>query len=119
MHKCDEHQTLVHLDVHVCPVFVCVCGGGYIYIHENPPKILKFKDFEPPKRIWAYICVKTSESSSPPPPPHDKYVSTRGNGLSKCFTYLGKKMGLLLSWCAGVCDGTGKIEVRIGGGLGF
>ena len=49
MRKCDEHQTLVHLDVHVCPVFVCVCVGGggggggiliyiYIYIHENPSK---------------------------------------------------------------------------------
>ena len=41
MRKCDEHQTLVHLDVHVCPVFVCVCGGGggtliYIYIHKIP-----------------------------------------------------------------------------------
>ena len=38
MRKCDEHQTLVHLDVHVCPVFVCVCvcGGDtliYIYIY--------------------------------------------------------------------------------------
>ena len=28
MRKCDEHQTLEHLDVHVCPVFVCVWGGG-------------------------------------------------------------------------------------------
>ena len=53
MRKCDEHQTLVHLDVHVCPVFVCVGGGTliYIYIHENPPKILKFKDFERPKGV--------------------------------------------------------------------
>ena len=44
------------------------------------------------------------------------YVSTRGNGfnLSKCFIYLGK-----LRWCAGVCDGTGKIEVKIGGSLVF
>ena len=50
MRKCDEHQTLVHLDVSF---------------------------------IWASI------------------------------------KGLLLSWCAGVCDGTGKIEVRIGGGLVF
>ena len=25
MRKCDEHQTLVLLDVHVCPVSVCVC----------------------------------------------------------------------------------------------
>ena len=50
MRKCDEHQTLVHLDVHVCPVFVCVCvwggGGGGILsfihiqcIHENPKNI--------------------------------------------------------------------------------
>ena len=55
MRKCDEHQTLVHLDVHVCPVFVCVGGGGgkgvvgtliylslslsLIYIHENPKNI--------------------------------------------------------------------------------
>ena len=44
----------------------------------------------------------------PPPPPH-KYVSTRG-----VFHLSGQ-----VSWCAGVCDGTGKIEVRIGGGLGF
>ena len=28
MSKCDEHQTLAHLDVHVYPVFVCVEGGG-------------------------------------------------------------------------------------------
>ena len=33
--KCDEHKTLVYLDVNVCRVFVCVCvsvcvcvGGG-------------------------------------------------------------------------------------------
>ena len=52
----------------------------------------------------------------PPPPPPGKLVSTQGNGfnLSKCFIYLGK-----LSWCAGVCDGTGKIEVKIGGSLVF
>ena len=31
----------------------------------------------------------------------------------------GQVKGLLLSWCAGVCDVTGKIEVRIGGGLVF
>ena len=50
------------------------------------------------------------------PPPPGNYVSTRGNGfnLSKCFIYLGK-----LSWCAGVCDGTGKIEVKIGESLVF
>ena len=50
MRKCDEHQPLVHLDVHVCPVsvFVCVCVGGgggilsFIHIqciHENPQNI--------------------------------------------------------------------------------
>ena len=37
MRKCEEHLTLVHLDVHVYPVFVCVCvcvcmGGTLIYI---------------------------------------------------------------------------------------
>ena len=40
MRKCDEHQTQVHLDVHVCPVFVCVCGGGDTLIkliHYIPP----------------------------------------------------------------------------------
>ena len=63
MRKCDEHQTLAHLDVHVYPVFVCVEGGGgyshlyiyiyiYIYIYMKiPPKILKLKDFEPPKMV--------------------------------------------------------------------
>ena len=55
MRKCDEHQTLVHLDIHVYVVFVCVWGGGgtliYICIHENPKKILKLKDFEPPKMV--------------------------------------------------------------------
>ena len=35
------------------------------------------------------------------------------------FHLSGQVKGLLLSWCAGVCDGTGKNEVRIGGGLGF
>ena len=35
------------------------------------------------------------------------------------FDLSGQVKGLLLSWCAGVCDGTGKIEVRIGGGLVF
>ena len=57
------------------------------------------------------LCVRISVLPSP-----GKYVSTRGNGfnLSKCFIYLGK-----LSWCAGVCDGTGKIEDKIGGGLVF
>ena len=89
MRKCDEHQTLVHLDVHVCPVFVCVCVGGgggtliYIYIHENPKKILKLKDFEPPKWSEPTMCENIQRLPS------------------------------------GVCDGTGKIEVRIGGGLVF
>ena len=31
MRKCDEHQTLVHLDVHVCPVFMCGVGDTLIY----------------------------------------------------------------------------------------
>ena len=58
MRKCDEHQTLVHLDVHVCPVFVCVCvwggGGGVLSfihiqcIHENP-KNIEMKSFCTPK----------------------------------------------------------------------
>ena len=45
MRKCDEHQTLVHLDVHVCTVCVCVGGGGVLSfihlqcIHENPKNI--------------------------------------------------------------------------------
>ena len=60
MRKCDEHQTMVHLDVHVglCPVCVCVWGGGgggysylYIFLHENRKKLLKLKDFEPPKMV--------------------------------------------------------------------
>ena len=80
MCKCDEHQTLVHLDVHVCPVFVCVCGGGgggrgtliYIYIHENPKIILKLKDFEPPKNGLSLLCVKISEP--PPPPTRQRFV---------------------------------------------
>ena len=42
MRKCDEHQTLVHLDVHVCPVFVCVWGGGggggTLFIYTYTPK---------------------------------------------------------------------------------
>ena len=75
MRKVDEHQTLVHLDVHVCPVFVCVyvCVGGdshlYIYIHKNPLKILKLKDFEPPKMVWAYYVHGVWKYQSPPPPP--------------------------------------------------
>ena len=28
------------------------------------------------------------------------------------FHLSGQVKGLLLSWCAGVCDGTGKIEIR-------
>ena len=58
MRKCDEHQTLVHLDVHVCPVFVCVCmggggGGGYshlfIYMKIPPDNKIKIFYFEPQK----------------------------------------------------------------------
>ena len=64
--------------------------------------------------------MKISETSFPsPPPPPGKYVSTRGNGFVEVFHLSGQVKGLLLSWCAGVCDGTGKIEVRIGGGLVF
>ena len=49
--KCDEHQTLVHLDVHVCPVFVCVCvwggGGGVLslYIYIKIPQNNEIKIF--------------------------------------------------------------------------
>ena len=50
----------------------------------------------------------------PPPPPPCKYVR-----FVEVFHLSGQVKGLLLSWCAGVCDGTGKIEVRIGGGLVF
>ena len=74
-------------------VCVCVGGGGgggysylYIFLHENRKKLLKLKDFEPPKMVWAYYVWKY-QSSLPPHP--GKYVSTRGNGLSKCFIYLG------------------------------
>ena len=50
MRKCDEHQALVHLDVHVCPVFVCVCGGGeggysHLYIYMKIPKNIEIKIF--------------------------------------------------------------------------
>ena len=105
MRKCDEHQTLVHLDVHVCPVFVCMCvclcvcvcvGGGYshlyiyIYIYMKIPQNIEIKRFWTFKNGMTLLCVKISESSFPPPPPPRKYVSTRGNGLSKWFIYLGK-----------------------------
>ena len=52
--------------------------------------------------------------------PHSRQVCwyTRQRFV-EVFHLSGKVMGLLLSWCAGVCDGTGKIEVRIGGGLVF
>ena len=33
-----------------------------------------------------------------------------------CVHLSGQVKGLLLSWCAGVCDRTGEIETRIGGG---
>ena len=61
MRKCDGHQTLVHLDVHVYAqcLCVCVCGGGgggvlsFIHIqciHENP-KNIEILDFVPPKMV--------------------------------------------------------------------
>ena len=59
MRKCDEHQTLVHLDVHVCPVCLCVCGGGggvggyshlYIYnVYMKIPKNIEINRFCTPK----------------------------------------------------------------------
>ena len=50
---------------------VRVWGGGgvlsFIYIYMKiPKKILKLKDFEPPKNGLSLLCVKISES----PPPH-------------------------------------------------
>ena len=51
MRKCDEHRTLVYLNVHVCPVFVCVCVGGgggtliYIYIYMEIPQNIENKRF--------------------------------------------------------------------------
>ena len=72
---------------------MCVCGGGgggggvlsFIYIYTwKFNNILKLNDFEPPKMVWAYYVWK---NQSPPPA---KYVSIRGNGLSKCFIYMGK-----------------------------
>ena len=57
MRKCVVHQTLVHLDVHVCPVFVCGGGGGggggysHLNIYMKIPKILKLKDFKPSKMV--------------------------------------------------------------------
>ena len=45
MRKCDGDQTLVRLDVHVCPVFVCVCVGGGTLIYINIyPKIKYFSE---------------------------------------------------------------------------
>ena len=53
-----------------------------------------------------------------PPSPRQvcQYMRQR---FVEVFHLSGHVKGLLLSWCAGVCDGTGKIEVRIGGGLVF
>ena len=52
--------------------------------------------------------MKISESSSPPPP--GKYVSTRGNAFFTVFHLSGQVKGLLLGWCADVCDGQGKLK---------
>ena len=92
-----------------------------------PPTPLTRGGIIPPLVLSPRSCLRHSMASSAGPLlntprrpcPPGKCVSTQGNDLSKCFIYPGKLMGLLLSWCAGVCDGTGKIEVRIGGGLGF
>ena len=94
MRKCDEHQTLVHLDVHVCPVFVCVCvcvGGGaliYIYIYMRiPKKILKLKDFEPPKVL------------PPPPPPASMLVHEATVCRSVSFIWASKGFAIeLVCW---------------------
>ena len=61
MRKCDEHLDVAYMYAQC----LCVCGGGggggggelsfiyiiYLCIHENPPKILKLKDFEPQKMV--------------------------------------------------------------------
>ena len=58
------------------------------------------------------MCENIRES---PPPPASMLVHEAT--VCQSFHLSGQVKGLLLSWCAGVCDGTGKIEVRIGGGL--
>ena len=68
--------------------------------------------------VWAYICVKYQSYPPPPPPPGQVCKYTRQRFV-EVFHLSGQVKGLLLSWCARVCDGTGKIEVRIGGGLVF
>ena len=60
----------MHLDVHVCPVFVCVGGGGtliyiYIYIHEKIPQNIEIKRFWTPKNgLSLHMC----ENIRVPPP---------------------------------------------------
>ena len=51
---------------------------------EAPPNLHKTISDQAQPQTNQYQTVKISES----PPP--KYVSTWGNGLSKCFTYLNK-----------------------------
>ena len=46
----------------------------------------------------------------PPPPPPPPPVSMLVHEAT-VFHLSGQVKDLLLSWCAGVCDGTGKIEV--------
>ena len=57
------------------------------------------------------------ENIAPPPSLLVQYYTRQR--FVEVFHLSGQVKGLLLSWCAGVCDGTGKIEVRIGGGLVF
>ena len=63
MRKCVEHQTLVHLDVHVCPVFVCVGGGGggggysHLHIYIKIPQNNEIKIFRTPKNgLSLHMC---------------------------------------------------------------
>ena len=56
------------------------------------------------------IRVLLPPSPPPPPPPRQVCEYTRQQFVEVFH---------LLSWCAGVCDGTGKTEVRIGEGLVF
>ena len=64
------------------------------------------------------MCENIRVLLPPPPPPVSMLVHEAT--VCRCVFHLsGQEKGLLLSWCAAVCDGTGKIEVRIGGGLVF